>query len=153
MAGYYPTIVAPTYNTPWYNGYDPMGAYKQPTVIPVSASPNNYMINVEGEVGAKAWQMPSNLAPNTIIPLWDVDGKHIYFKSVDQYGRLNPMKKGVVVFEEEPVSEPPTVPQIDMSLYATKDDLVSVKNELLAEIKQINKTNQVSNKTNQNGSK
>ena len=128
----------PNYYSPYalypasYPVSQPGYSYAQPTPPPVS-----YMINVDSEIGAKAWQMPANIAPNTVIPLWDLDGKHVYFKSVDAYGRLNPMRKGVVVFEDEAVtqksSEPAPAPEQklpDMSAYVTKDDLATLKQEL-----------------------
>lgn len=146
MPSYYPVYgsnygssVYPSYNVPYYTSY---------SGVPVQSAPT-YMINVDGEVGAKAWQVPNTVAPNTVIPLWDIDGKHVYFKSVDAYGRLNPMRKGMVVFEDEQVSEsakPETV-------YATKEDLAAIKDELLQELKALTKPVQTQSKTNQNGSK
>lgn len=90
----------PQMNVPYLNQY----AYQQPPVA-YSASAygmqgNNYWISVDGEMAARAWQMPPNLAPNTIIPLWDLDGQHVYFKSTDAYGRINPLRKGKVIFDD-----------------------------------------------------
>lgn len=104
---------------------------------PAYVGPFNPMIMVEGEVGAKAWQMPNNLAPNTVIPLWDVDGEHVYFRSVDAYGRPNPMKTGKIVMDEEPTKD-------ETPEYATKQDLDSLKKEIINEVRQ---------RFNQNGSK
>ena len=96
-----------------------------------------YMINVDGEVGARAWQMPNNLPPNTVIPLFDLDGQHIYFRSVDQYGRMNPLRKAHVVFEEETVNLPQgnsgaSAPQAAPASeeFVTKEDLKSLKDEI-----------------------
>jgi len=153
MPSYYPvygsnygTSVYPSYSIPYYTGY---------SGVPTQTTPS-YMINVDGEVGAKAWQIPNNVAPNTVIPLWDIDGKHVYFKSVDAYGRLNPMRKGMVVFEDEQISEtakPESIVQPDMSKYVTKEDLSAIRDELLQELKALNKPTQTQSKTNQNGSK
>ena len=67
------------------------------SAIPVQ----QYMINVDGEAAARAWQIPSAPQPNIIVPLFDTDGQHVYFKSYDAYGRMNPLRKGKIVFEEE----------------------------------------------------
>ena len=101
----------PQYYNPYlYNNPSPavgaayFNAYPQ-QVLPVNNSygmpTNNYWISVDGEMAARAWQMPANLPPNTIIPLWDLDGQHVYFKSTDAYGRINPIRKGKVVFDDE----------------------------------------------------
>lgn len=144
------------------NYYSPYALY--PASYPVMASQPTYsyaqapqsgpayMISVDSEIGAKAWQMPANLPPNTVIPLWDLDGKHVYFKSVDAYGRLNPMRKGVVVFEDDSVPQQsgeaaasqPSLP--DMTGYVTKEDLNAMKQELRQMILQSRKnTNNMNN--------
>ena len=99
MAGqpYYNTINGQSY------GYaTPVQGPMAPT-YPVLQQPAQtpYMIQVDGEMAARAWQMPVNLMPGTVIPIWDVDGVHVYFKSVDGYGRLNPTRKARIVFEDE----------------------------------------------------
>ena len=106
MPNYYNTYsggyVYPS-QTPMYNPYP-----QQPVMYSSSAygmQGNNYMISVDGEMAARAWQMPQNLAPGTIIPLWDLDGQHVYFKSTDNFGRINPLRKGRVVFDDEPAIE------------------------------------------------
>ena len=139
----------------FYNGYPwqttnyPGSVYPSTGVQVPSISVPQYMINVDGEMAARAWQMPPNLPPNTIIPLYDLDGQHVYFKSIDAYGRINPLRKGKIVFEDESVTLPPaqqtsgsSQPEMpDMSKYVTKDDLNSFKQELRNMIQ-----------TNQNGS-
>lgn len=124
---------------------------------------NNYWISVDGEMAARAWQMPSNLPPNTIIPLWDLDGQHVYFKSTDAYGRINPIRKGRVVFDEEPAKIPENesavsntsneAPSIDPSKYVTKEDFDGLKQEIQEMLKR-QQTNTSSNEiaaVNQNG--
>ena len=154
-----------SYYNPYMNAYPVAASY--PMNIPYSVNnfssmqqmPQNqpqYMINVDGEIGAKAWQMPANLAPNTIIPLWDIDGKHVYFKSVDAYGRLNQMRRGTVVFDDEQISETAKadpIVQPDLSQYVTKQDFESFKNELLQEIKANNRSGQKQYTNYQNGTK
>lgn len=117
--------------------------YQQPPMNYAAASygmpANNYWISVDGEMAARAWQMPSNLPPNTIIPLWDLDGQHVYFKSTDAYGRINPIRKGRVVFDEEPAkisenesmaSAPTETQTMDSSKYVTKEDFDGLKHEI-----------------------
>jgi len=48
---------------------------------------------VEGEVGAKAFQMPQGWPANQPIPLWDSTDTVIYLKSWSQMGIPNPMQK------------------------------------------------------------
>lgn len=93
----------PTYN-PYAMSYNTYGASYAPQNSYMSSYQQNpamqYMINVDGEMAARAWQMPNNLPPNTVIPLWDLDGKHVYFRSIDAFGRLNPLTKGRIIFDE-----------------------------------------------------
>lgn len=124
----------------------------QPFIAPQRQGSSQYMISVDGELAARAWQIPNNLPPNTIIPLWDLDGQHVYFKSVDAYGRMNPIKKGKIIFEEDPTpanlpnasqqSAPVEIP--DMSKYLKKEDFESFKTEIKNMIQSIHQ--------NQNGS-
>lgn len=48
---------------------------------------------VEGEVGAKAFQMPMGWPANSPIPLWDSTDTVIYLKSWGPMGIPNPMQK------------------------------------------------------------
>ena len=141
----------PNYYNPYiYNSAPAQGAnyYSPYSVQPVNYSAtsygmpaNNYWISVDGEMAARAWQMPSNLPPNTIIPLWDLDGIHVYFKSTDAYGRINPIRKGKVVFEDEPQNVLPSEGESganyvgdsraeNMSKYVTKEDFEGLRHEI-----------------------
>lgn len=143
MPNYYP-IYGSNYGGSVYPSYN-----TNPYVMSTQQSPQ-YMINVDGEMSARAWQLPNNLPPNTIIPLFDLDGQHVYFKSIDSYGRLNPLRKGHIVFDDEPQqsgsSEAITMP--DMSNYVTKDDMESLRQEI-RNLKSSFQPQQ--NKNNQNG--
>lgn len=119
------------YQTPMYTPYP-----QQPIAYSANAygmqGNNNYMISVDGEMAARAWQMPQNLAPGTIIPLWDLDGQHVYFKSTDNFGRINPLRKGRVVFDDEPAAEQ-NLPAGDSRTeknYVTKEDFENLRNEI-----------------------
>lgn len=98
--GYNSPVIQPTYGYPIV----PAQSFAQ---APVAMAPqpimgrNSYMIQVDGEMAAKAWQTPPDMKPGDVIPLWDADGMHVYFKSLDGYGRLNPTRKARIVFEEE----------------------------------------------------
>lgn len=122
QSGYYAPYYPPQAQTVGYNNF-------------VSGAPAaNYWISVDGEMAARAWQMPPNLAPNTIIPLWDLDGQHVYFKSTDAYGRVNPLRKGRVVFEEEaqslPTESQSTAPSAVDPRYVTKEDFDGLRHEI-----------------------
>ena len=160
----------------YYNNYQPYGyaggyTYGSQTPMYNNAWSNNlygsqpsqgnqWMINVDGEVGAKAWQMPNNLPPNTVIPLFDLDGEHVYFRSVDAYGRMNPLRKGRVIFEEETKVLPQGQSgagepiQVDVDKYVTKEDFNELKNEI-REMARMNQSAlaQQNVQTNQNGSR
>ena len=98
---------------------------------------NGWMISVDGEMAAKAWPTPQEMRPGDVIPLWDVDGMHVYFKSLDGYGRLNPTRKARVVFEDSQPSLPegqsgtaqPNALQ-NPDRYATKEDFEALKHEI-----------------------
>lgn len=64
--------------------------------------PNPYMIQVDGEAGARAKQIV-NLQPGMVVPLWDINGRDIYFRSMNQYGQLNPLRKGHFVMDDDPI--------------------------------------------------
>lgn len=151
MPGYYS-------NMPYSTPYGMMPSYSAPYGMQQGNMNNpSYMISVDGESAARAWQMPQNLPPNTIIPLWDVDGQHVYFKSVDAYGRLNPVRKGRIVFEEEVQQLPPAQNSmsgntaVDMSQYVTKQDFDQLRSEIRFMISQQTSASASNAGNNQNG--
>jgi hypothetical protein len=165
---YYPTYYG---NAGWgtpYAGQQAFAPYPQQPVSMAQMSPQ-FMIQVDGEIGAKAWQPQTALNPNTIIPLWDYDGIHVYFKSTDAYGRMNPVRKGRVVFDDEPQNLPQGnggvsgagenpqlgTPPVSHENYVTKEDLASLKDEIREMLMQQNQkpsyATNISSQTNQNG--
>lgn len=88
---------------------------------------------VDGEVGARAFQMPAGWPANTPIPLWDSTDTVIYLKSVNQVGMPNPMRKLKYTMEE--VTPTPalvsgqTAPS-QPGQYITKDDFDEFKKEI-----------------------
>ena len=97
----------------YYNPYWPSGVgqtpvnYYQPvsqTPMPVQQSQpqpmqNNGMIWVDGEIGAKAYQLNGQSGP---VALWDTNDQIIYLKSVNQMGMPNPLQKIRYQMEETP---------------------------------------------------
>lgn len=95
---------------------------------------NSYMVQVDGEMAAKAWQTPPDMKPGDVIPLWDADGVHVYFKSLDGYGRLNPTRKARIVFEDETPALPEGISgaahPAENPNYVSKADFDAFRNEI-----------------------
>lgn len=94
---------------------------------------------VEGEVGAKAFQMPNGWPANSPIPLWDSTDTVIYLKSWGPMGIPNPMQKLRYELPEQQSqallssgmsSSGGQQNGPDMSQYATKQDLEEMKREI-----------------------
>ena len=129
---YYPTLQ--TTATPMMQSYSsqPMQNQSGPGII-----------WVDGEVGAKAFQMPAGLPAGVPIPLWDTNDTVIYLKSINQMGMPNPLQKLHYTMEEQQNPNPlPSGGNVsgapasagmsghDDSKYATKDDIESIRNEI-----------------------
>lgn len=93
---------------------------------------------VDGEVGAKAYQLPAGWPANAPMPLWDTNDTVIYLKSINQMGMPNPLQKVHYTMDEAPKQSfsAPALPDRDMNNYVTKDDLEQVKEELKRAIRQ-----------------
>ena len=120
---------------------------------------------VEGEVGAKAFQMPNGWPANSPIPLWDSTDTVIYLKSWGPMGIPNPMQKlryempeqqnqamlmsGNNGGNEGPSGHP------DMSQYVTKQDLENIKKEMMNSLSSMNNSgnNQNGSNSSQNGNR
>lgn len=100
---------------------------------------------VEGEVGAKAFQMPNGWPANQPIPLWDSTDTVIFLKSWGPMGIPNPMQK---LRYEMPEQQAQAMLQGNglSGDYVTKDDLKVLKDEIQS-LKE-----SMSFKRNQNGS-
>lgn len=101
MAGYY----NPNSSVGWASPY-PIMSYATPTQMPVQQPQpqtmpmqNNGMIWVDGEIGAKAYQLNGQTGP---VALWDTNDQIIYLKSVNQMGMPNPLQKIRYQMEETP---------------------------------------------------
>ena len=71
---------------------------------------------------------------NAPMPLWDTNDTVIYLKSTNQMGMPNPLQKVHYTMEDAPAKQQsfaaPALPDRDMSIYATKDDLERMKEDL-----------------------
>ena len=125
--------------------------YQQPTMS--YAQPQQQRVGIEwvdGEVGAKAFQLPVGWPANAPMPLWDTNDTIIYLKSTNQMGMPNPIQKVRYTMEEQPrmsaamQSNNQMLPSgnsyqdnqqaPDMSEYVRKDELNQMKEELKAAI-------------------
>ena len=115
----------------YYNYYPqyPYQSYAMPQQQSYTQTPKT-MEWVEGEVGAKAFQMPQGLPVNTPIPLWDSQEKKIYLKSWNQMGAANyPMQVLEYTIKEQP-SPMLMEGQSAAGNYVTKEDFEQFKEEL-----------------------
>ena len=137
---------------PSYNNYQayPTNSYQQqysmanqPQYPQASyAQPQQARVGIEwvdGEVGAKAFQLPAGWPANAPMPLWDTNDTVIYLKSINQMGMPNPLQKVRYTMEEAPKKAPAMSSQAalpegmpDMSDFVRKDDLERMKEELKA---------------------
>ena len=130
---YLPTTYTPSWN---YSGvgqqlYPQMSAAPQPQP---QQQTNHGLIWVDGEVGAKAYQIPPGWPANQPIALWDTNDTVIYLKSINPMGMPNPLQKAHYTLEGTKSGEAnqgfsgAAEPAHD---YVTKEDLRRVKEELL----------------------
>ena len=98
------------------------------------------LIWVDGEVGAKAYQMPAGWPANTPIDLWDTNDTVIYLKSVNPMGMPNPLQKAHYTLEEYKSATPGRSGDTgaDMNEYVRKDELEKMKTELMEAISNVN---------------
>ena len=119
----------------------PQTAYT-PQVPQVPQQPRS-MEWVEGEVGAKAFQMPAGWYPNQPIPLWDSTDTVIYLKSWSQMGIPNPLQKiHYTLPEQQSMQNLPAqsgqTEEVQANNFVTKDDFEALKTELKEMLKNQN---------------
>ena len=101
------------------------------------------LIWVDGEVGAKAYQMPNGWPSNQPIALWDTNDTVIYLKSINPMGMPNPLQKAHYELEGMKTGEKTTgysgdaEPRPDMTQYVKKEDLERMKQDLIDTIGQM----------------
>ena len=126
-------------------------SYTQPQPMQYGQQMNSYtqgqqqtpmgIIWVDGEVGAKAYQLPTGWPSNTPLPLWDTNDTIIYLKSTNPMGMPNPlqkihynmdeMTKGPMMQTSGQAALPaPEHEHQDMSDYVTRDDFERMKQEI-----------------------
>ena len=122
-------------------------AYVQPVQQqPFTPGPVKPMEWVEGEVGAKAFQMPQSWPANQPIPLWDSTDTIIYLKSWSPMGMPNPLQKLKYEILESQATPMLTSGAASATEYVTKDDIKSLREEIQSLKDSMN------NRRNQNGS-
>lgn len=86
-SNYYPQNYGPQY---------PVSYQQQPLNNQMSYAAQQTDIGwkwVDGEVGARAYQIPPGTPPGVTIPLWDTNDMVIYLKSTNAMGMPNPLQK------------------------------------------------------------
>lgn len=128
------TQIAP--QVPQYTGGSYLGQTSYAAAPQVKA-----MEWVEGEIGAKAFQIPAGWPANSPIALWDSTDTVIYLKSINQNGIPNPLQKLHYTIEEQPnpllmsgatQNSQQSMQQsgVDMSNYVTKEDFETLRKEI-----------------------
>lgn len=149
----------PNYPVPYQNnwGYSGVGQqvygpqqYQQPMQQMPQTSQTQCthgLIWVDGEVGAKAFQMPGNMPANQPIALWDTNDTVIYLKSVNPMGMPNPLQRAHYTLEDQKSGvrtggysgdAEKKDPGPDMTQYVRKDDMERMKQELMEAIQSVN---------------
>ena len=110
------------WNYPQYPYYQPNQSYAQ----------NNMesMKWVDGEIGAKAFQMPQGWPPETPIALWDNSEKKIWLKSWNAMGMPNPMQEINYTIKERANNSLLPGNVSGDTQYVTKQDFEQLKEEL-----------------------
>lgn len=99
---------------------------------------------VDGEIGAKAYQIPAGWPSNQPIALWDTNDTVIYLKSVNPMGMPNPLQKARYTIETSRGGESgrgysgESEIRADMSEFVRKDDMEQMKQELMEAISNVN---------------
>lgn len=146
-----------SYMAPGYANMNPGFAQASAPVPPTPQQGPKMMEWVEGEVGAKAFQMPNGWPANSPIPLWDSTDTVIYLKSWGPMGIPNPMQKLRYEMPEQQgqqmltngVSGAGEPNHTDMSQYATKQDFDELRKDM-REMREMMSTSKTSG-NNQNG--
>ena len=147
MAGYYnPYAFYPNYQVPQNTAPSYMNSGYQvqmPQNTPAVSQTIRPMEWVEGEVGAKAFQMPAGWYPNQPIPLWDSTDTVIYLKSWSQMGIPNPLQKiHYTLPEQQSMQNLPAqsgqTEEVQANNFVTKDDFEALKTELKEMLKNQN---------------
>lgn len=143
----YPAYPTNSYQQQYSQAYQPQYSMPQSNASYAAQQQPVGIVWVDGEVGAKAYQLPAGWPVNAPMPLWDTNDTIIYLKSTNQMGMPNPIQKVRYTMEEAPRMSPAmssqaalpageVQPMPDMSEYVKKDDLERMKEELKAAMTQ-----------------
>lgn len=116
------------------------GGYQNQQPQPQQNNNDHYVYTdyVSGRAGADAYQMPPNVNK---VWLFDNDNDRFYVKMYDNNGRPRVMEDNDFTPHVEPENQ--TNPQIDLSPYATKEDLKQMLNDALRNIQVPNPTDYI----------
>ena len=126
--GVYPGYIAPVNN--WGNTQT-----YQPQQIQQVQQPSDYREFVHGRAGAEAYQLKNGA---TMQVLWDDETDRFYIKGYDNNGRPRVLADND--FQQHIDPDPVQMPTIDLTPYATKDDLQKMIDEAFDKIQQNNST-------------
>ena len=101
------------------------GTFTPTWSMPQAAQPTQGIIWVDGEVGAKAYQLPAGWPANTPIALWDTNDTVIYLKSINQMGMPVPLQKAHYKLEQAQSSSG----EMDEK-YVTKDEIRELRDAI-----------------------
>ena len=140
----YPAYPTNSYQQQYSQAYQPQYSMPQSNASYAAQQQPVGIVWVDGEVGAKAYQLPAGWPVNAPMPLWDTNDTIIYLKSTNQMGMPNPIQKVRYTMEDAPRMAPAmssqaalpagetAMQQPDMSEYVRKDDVERMKEELKA---------------------
>lgn len=141
----YPYAMYPATSYASYAQQQPAQYGQQPGNSYAGVQAQAGIVWVDGEVGAKAYQLPTGWPANTPMPLWDTNDTIIYLKSTNPMGMPNPLQKIHYRMDEQSEQSGagpyrPAAPalmsgdQVGRSghdeQYVTKDDFEQMKREL-----------------------
>lgn len=107
--------------------YEAISPYGQTNIQARQNQPQNGLIWVQGEAGAKAYPV----APNTTVDLWDSEAQIIYLKSADVSG-MPSMKVLDYTIRDNPTQGNGLKKQdIDLSGYVTKEEFEKRMSEVM----------------------
>lgn len=114
MQNYYPN---------YYQNQQQMMQQQQMQQMP-QVQPKSNRIWVQGAESAKSY----NVAPNTVVDLWDSEAQTIYIKSADIYGKPSMQ---IIDYTIRDGQNAPTTPDFaPRSDFATKDDILSMEDRI-----------------------
>ena len=125
-----------TPNNNWNNNWNNNRVWNQPrpqfnnNINNVSQQPVDNILRVAGPESANAYPLPEK----SNIVLFDANNPMFYWKTTDDNGYPYPLR--AFKFEEVKLSEPQSTNDTDTSMFATKEDLATLQNNVF-EIKQM----------------